>query len=53
MDRDKFEELVARALDELPEEFQEKLDNVDVQVVDYPTRRQLARLGRGMTLLGL
>lgn len=51
--REKFEELVARALSELPAEFQDRLENVDVVVQDYPTRRQLARVGRGMTLLGL
>jgi len=53
VDREKFEDLVAQALDELPEEFQDRLENVDVVVMDYPTRRQLAKLGRGMTLLGL
>ena len=53
MDREKFEDLVAQALDELPEEFQDRLENVDVVVMDYPTRRQLANVGRGMTLLGL
>jgi len=29
------------------------LENVDVVVQDSPNRRQLARVGRGMTLLGL
>ncbi len=29
------------------------LENVDVVVQDFPNRRQLARIGRGMTLLGL
>ena len=53
MDREKFEDLVAQALDELPEEFQDRLENVDVVVMDHPTRRQLAKVGRGMTLLGL
>jgi len=53
VDREKFEDLVAQALDELPEEFQDRLENVDVVVMDYPTRRQLATVGRGMTLLGL
>ena len=51
--REKFEELVARALSELPAEFQDRLENVDVVVQDYPTRRQLGKVGRGMTLLGL
>lgn len=53
MDRDRFEELVAEAIDGLPQEFLDKLENVDVVVADYPTRAQLGRLGRGSTLLGL
>ena len=53
MNRELFEELVAEAIDELPEEFRVGLDNVDVVVQDCPSKRQLARIGRGMTLLGL
>ena len=53
MERERFEELVAEALSELPEEFRDMLDNVDVTVQDYPTRRQLGRTRPGMTLLGL
>ena len=53
MEREKFEELVAKALSELPEEFRDMLDNVDVTVQDYPTRAQLGRTRSGMTLLGL
>lgn len=53
VDREKFEDLVAQALSELPEEFREKLENVDVVVADYPTRRQMTNVRRGMTLLGL
>jgi predicted Zn-dependent protease with MMP-like domain len=53
MNRERFEELVARAVEALPEEFRFALENVDVVVEDSPTRRQLARIGRGMTLLGL
>jgi predicted Zn-dependent protease with MMP-like domain len=53
MNRDRFEELVAKAIDDLPEEFRRGLENVDVVVQDYPDRSQLARVGRGMTLLGL
>ena len=34
--REKFEELVAMALSELPAEFQDRLENVDVVVQDYP-----------------
>ncbi|MFH1647852.1 MAG: metallopeptidase family protein [Chloroflexota bacterium] len=55
MDSQKFERLVARAIESLPEEFLERLENVDVVVADRPTRAQLGVLGgkRGETLLGL
>jgi predicted Zn-dependent protease with MMP-like domain len=55
MDKEKFEDLVARAVETLPEEFQEKLTNIDIVVEDAPSRSQLqqARLGKGFTLLGL
>jgi len=53
VERERFEELVAKSLSELPAEFQERLENIDVVVLDYPTHRQLAKVGRGMTLLGL
>ena len=41
MQRDKFEALVARAIDNLPPEFQRKLENVDIVVENWPTPRQL------------
>ena len=53
MNRERFEELVAEAVGDLPEEFLDKLENVDVVVEDSPARTQLIRVGRGMTLLGL
>lgn len=53
MDRDRFRELVARAIDSLPEDFRDKMQNVDVVVADWPPPRELARLKRGQTLLGL
>lgn len=55
MDRENFERLVAKAVDDLPEEFLERLENVDVIVEDQPTPHQLLHLGlkRGETLLGL
>jgi predicted Zn-dependent protease with MMP-like domain len=55
MDKERFEKLVAQAVENLPEEFQEKLDNIDVVVEDFPTRAQLrqSHLGKGFTLLGL
>lgn len=53
MERERFEELVARAMSELPQEFRDSLDNVDVVVQDYPSRGQLGNERRGTTLLGL
>ena len=55
MDRERFEQLVAKAVEDLPEEFLTKLHNVDVVVEDYPTSAQMSKvgLGRGQTLLGL
>ncbi len=55
MDRERFERLVARAVASLPEEFGNRLENIDVVVEDWPTRSQLSRmrLRRGETLLGL
>ncbi len=55
MDKEKFEQLVAQAVESLPEEFQEKLQNIDVVIEDLPSRAQLrrARVSRGLILLGL
>jgi predicted Zn-dependent protease with MMP-like domain len=55
MQREKFEALVARAIDNLPPEFQRKLENVDVVVEDWPTRRQLRQVKHRhpIQLLGL
>jgi predicted Zn-dependent protease with MMP-like domain len=43
MDRERFESLVAGAIDGLPEVFRQRLENVDVVVEDYPSRAQLVR----------
>lgn len=55
VDRERFEELVRRALAGLPAEIAERIDNVDVEVQDRPSRGQLmsARVPAGRTLLGL
>lgn len=55
MDREKFEILVAKAVEALPDEFRERLENIDVVVEDFPSRAQLDRstTGQGYTLLGL
>ena len=55
MNREKFEWLVAKAVDSLPDEFHTKLENIDVVVEDQPNPSQLTDVGlkRGETLLGL
>jgi predicted Zn-dependent protease with MMP-like domain len=55
MNKDRFESLVAGAVELLPEEFKDRLENVDVVVEDLPSRWQLRKthLGQGYTLLGL
>lgn len=55
MNRERFEELVIKALSELPEEFQDKLENIDIVIAAQPTPEQRSRMGlrRGETLLGL
>ncbi len=55
MYKERFEALVARALDDLPLEFKSRLENVDVVVEDYPTSRQLGsiKLRSRTQLLGL
>lgn len=49
--RARFEELVADALDDVPQELAAEMENVAIVVEDWPTREQLA--GRAGTLLGL
>jgi predicted Zn-dependent protease with MMP-like domain len=46
-----FEQLVADALDTIPQELGQHMENVAVTVADWPTSEQLA--GRPGTLLGL
>jgi predicted Zn-dependent protease with MMP-like domain len=55
MSRDRFERLVAKAVEDLPDKFAAQLDNVAIVVQDYPTAVQVrkAGLGRDETLLGL
>lgn len=52
---DTFEELVAEVLDNLPEDFHAKMDNVEVVVEDWPSREQMRSVGLrpGETLFGL
>ena len=55
METQRFEQMVARAIESMPEEIRERLENIDVVVADYPTRDQLYRSGlkRNEALLGL
>ena len=48
MERERFEQLVYKAISELPQEFLDKLDNVDIVVDNIPQKPQpggLLRLG--------
>ncbi|MBE9514974.1 MAG: metallopeptidase family protein [Chloroflexi bacterium] len=55
MKTEKFEILIARAIDSLPPEFRHKLENVDIVIQDWPTPRQLrqVKLADRRQLLGL
>jgi predicted Zn-dependent protease with MMP-like domain len=55
METRKFEQLVAAAIEALPDEFRERLENIDIVVADEPTRAQLrwSDLARSETLFGL
>lgn len=45
MDRNTFERLVVEALNALPRPFQEKLNNVEVVIEDWPDRETMRRAG--------
>lgn len=51
----KFEALVVQALEELPEFFQDRLQNIEVLITDWPTEEELEEAGIGPDelLLGL
>jgi len=54
--REEFANLVSQALDDLPEEFAERLDNVEVVIEDEPEPELLRSMGmdpRRDTLFGL
>ncbi len=55
MNAREFEVLVGEAMDSLPEEFRQRLDNIAITVADWPTRDELARTGQRSPygLLGL
>ena len=55
IDRERFQELVVRAVNELPEEFLSQLHNLDIIVEDRPniSQRRMSGTGSGYSLLGL
>ena len=55
MDRNEFEETVARVVENLPDEFKSRLENIDIVVQDWPSQYQAAKVGlkHGKILLGL
>ncbi len=55
MEQERFEELVRRGLERVPEAIASHMSNLDVEVHDQPTAAQLASAGvpSGHTLLGL
>ena len=55
MNSDRFEQLVTSAVEGLPEEFLDRLENIIVVIENYPTPTQLDDTGGGgrHTLLGL
>jgi predicted Zn-dependent protease with MMP-like domain len=53
--RDEFEDLVSKALDELPKRFRDRLENIAVVVEDFPPREIMRKFGlkSPLGLLGL
>lgn len=53
MDDTYFELAVQNAIEELPEQFREKLENLNIMVASFPTREQQIKSGSRGLLLGL
>jgi predicted Zn-dependent protease with MMP-like domain len=56
MDDDKFKEIIGKAVEDLPQEFKDKIENVAIVAADWPSPEQLrlvSKEGRGGLLLGL
>jgi predicted Zn-dependent protease with MMP-like domain len=55
METEKFESIVAQAMESLPEEIRERLENITIMVADdvTPTQRRQNGLKKNETLLGL
>lgn len=50
---EEFREVIAEAVESLPDEFKSKLDNVDIVVENHPPPDVLRKLPRGRLILGL
>lgn len=44
MDKNKFEDLVEKAYNNIPQKFRDKIDNVAITVEDYPSAEDLEKL---------
>ena len=55
INKNKFEELVVKAINELPEYFRKKMENVTIHIEDFPDEQTLKSLGQKSpySLLGL
>jgi len=55
MSREEFEKLIMKAMEELPADFKEKLENVDIVIEDEPDMNVVRKMGLGSKgrLLGL
>jgi predicted Zn-dependent protease with MMP-like domain len=56
MDDNEFENIIKKAVERLPSEFKDKMENVSIVFSDYPSEEQMRQInmqGRGMLLLGL
>jgi predicted Zn-dependent protease with MMP-like domain len=53
--KEQFEELVVKAISELPEYFRNKMENVTIHIEDFPDKKTLKELGHTSpySLLGL
>src|SRR4030042_5433887 len=56
MNDEEFEYIIKKAVEGIPSEFKEKMENVSIVCADYPTPEQMRSLsvnGRKVLLLGL
>jgi predicted Zn-dependent protease with MMP-like domain len=55
MDASEFAEIVMEVLEDLPDEFRQRMENVEIEIRDWPGReeREQAGVPPGQTLFGL